>query len=626
MSGKIKGAPEPFPSVVLGSGLLFLHGVCPLFFFTDLTRNPYVLQIQLLHAGLLGLLALWLMQGVRRKSWFWHRSVLDVPLLVFAAAAFFSSFLSWLGHPVLRSSLFHESVRAHFFLWVNGLLVFFWGTQISGGSWDRRLRRTALAVGIAAGLYGIAQYAGWEFVWSRDLNPYSGRPVSTFGNPNFLSSYLVMLFPLGLEELLRTRSGLSRVGWTGALLVFAGALICTMTRSSWIGAGVSISFFLCSARSSLSARKGTLGFLAVISLSAVLFWPVSPSSGVIRPLSRMVELLHGVTASASYGSWHQRLLIWSSAWDMVMERPFFGKGWGGFELFYPFYQGAHMANDVFRPFRTHANNAHQVVLEIASQAGLVGLGIAFWIMAAGGIAFRRRFKTLPQEEKLFLMAPAAALAGLLADNFFGNVSLFFAVPAFLFFWLLGILFSREDSVSLPLRPASLMGSVLLAVLSMGGIVYCVRQSMAEIRYFDGYKLAHRGDLLGATHFLELSRRWRPYEVNNNYELANVYLRRGRQALEQGLLREPTILLESAVSAYDAALASNAGYDEIYFNKASALLALGRLEEAEKCLQMSLLINPTFPGSYKVLENLYRQSGRSTEADRLAAQRPAYLKE
>jgi hypothetical protein len=48
--------------------------------------------------------------------------------------------------------------------------------------------------------YGVLQYFGYDPVWGRTINPFAGRPVSTYGNPNFLSSVLVLLLPLVGQE------------------------------------------------------------------------------------------------------------------------------------------------------------------------------------------------------------------------------------------------------------------------------------------------------------------------------------------------------------------------------------------------------------------------------------------
>ena len=94
----------------------------------------------------------------------------------------------------------------------------------------------------------------------------------------------------------------------------------------------------------------------------------------------MIDRLTEVKKAAheTYGSANQRFLIWLSAWGWSQEHPLIGKGWGCFELFYPFYQGPLLLEKGFE-LRTHANNCHNEVLEYWSQIGMIGLGIVFWM-------------------------------------------------------------------------------------------------------------------------------------------------------------------------------------------------------------------------------------------------------
>ena len=52
---------------------------------------------------------------------------------------------------------------------------------------------------------------------------------------------------------------------------------------------------------------------------------------------------------------------------------------GLLELFYPFYQGHFIDHiEMFRALRTHANNAHNELLEVWGQTGILGLGAFLW--------------------------------------------------------------------------------------------------------------------------------------------------------------------------------------------------------------------------------------------------------
>ena len=145
---------------------------------------------------------------------------------------------------------------------------------------------------------------------------------------------------------------------------------------------------------------------------------------------------------------------------MIQDHIILGKGWGLMELFYPYYQGPRLFNENFRPFRTHANNSHNEMLEIWSQTGFLGMGVYVWIwvvfivfglkmarsdLSADGNDEKagKQTQTDSRDKQLWSWALACASVGMLVDNFFGNVSPHFCVPGFLFWWQSGLLFGME---------------------------------------------------------------------------------------------------------------------------------------------------------------------------------------
>ncbi|MBL0057894.1 MAG: hypothetical protein IPP35_01955 [Elusimicrobia bacterium] len=269
-----------------------------------------------------------------------------------------------------------------------------------------------------------------------------------------------------------------------------------------------------------------------------------------------------------------------------------------------------MTLDLFRSFRTHANNAHQLFLEFGSQLGLIGLGLFFWLMAITLQAHRRRWAG----ENTHRSVPAALLAGmgaLATDNVFGNVSLFFAVPAFLFFWVWGqwaaLTNGREVRLPWPL-PAKRMASVSLLLLSSLALIHETRGFLAEAASFRGAGRAAGSERWrSGEEDLLCSRRWRRFEVHNAYALGILYSREADEAERRGFAEEVRASSERAVAACTDALRANPGYDEIFQARALAFRRLNRVEDAILDLRVAILINPLSVGNYQALDTLYRKS-------------------
>ena len=206
-------------------------------------------------------------------------------------------------------------------------------------------------------------------------------------------------------------------------------------------------------------QKNRLIATGAVLAGAVLFWPSSKMGGYKNPLDRLFELRE-IKTKKVYHPWDQRLLIWSCSYSMIQDHIILGKGWGLMELFYPYYQGPRLFNENFRPFRTHANNSHNEMLEIWSQTGFLGMGVYVWIwvvfivfglkmarsdLSADGNDEKagKQTQTDSRDKQLWSWALACASVGMLVDNFFGNVSPHFCVPGFLFWWQSGLLFGME---------------------------------------------------------------------------------------------------------------------------------------------------------------------------------------
>ncbi|MBU2568168.1 MAG: O-antigen ligase family protein, partial [Elusimicrobia bacterium] len=440
----------------------------PIVFFTDLTRNPYYFQIFLLNVLILFFWIVHLLRAFKSGSIKWIFSPLDKPLLSFCIFASFTwlyaqfagqsyhipeaiehgKALPGFGMDYLRSSIFSEGSKKFMFTLVNMLMAYWITAVFVPVSFNRQEKEKFLNttwgllffVGFIAAFYGLLQYFEIEFVWGKVLNPFGGRPVSTFGNPNFMSSYLLILFSVAIHYYLSAgTSKVKRFIVLVALVTYFYAIVSTMTRSTWVGlfvaVGIIFAYLVLKGRDILAREIKWLVALALFMAVGFLLWP--KSTGGYKTISRITEI--GSAATRPYGPVHQRLMIYSSAWDMVRDKPVIGRGWGLFELFYPFYQGKYFFNKIYRQFRTHANNAHNEVLEIWSQTGTIGLGLYLWFLTTMVVYGFKIASGLPEEKKLFPVVVTAGAVGMFVDNFFGNVSIHFCVPAFLYWWNMGVL-------------------------------------------------------------------------------------------------------------------------------------------------------------------------------------------
>jgi len=568
--------------------LIFL--ICPLIFLTDTTRNPYVIQNVVLQIGLSAILAIWLIKSNRKRQIILPRTYLDKPLLLFFFVSFLSVAYSFSIHPEMKLAILSFGGRNLLFLFLNCIVVFYITIYLLQDERNlKRLLYIAFAVGTLASLYAIIQYQGIEPIWPRKIAPFGARSVSTFGNPNFLASFLILILPV-IAVLALYEKSLTKKLFLGGLfgVNFLGLLV-TSTRSAWLGffvASIFIAFFLAAHQVSIILRnRKWLIFLAGL-LFLMMFYPVRVERQGERKVLVVKLAIEKVKSLTDFKqmAYVQRFLIWQAAYSMFKERPLLGHGWGNFEIIYPFHQGKYLEIKKYSPFRTHANNAHNEILEIVSQTGIVGLGIYIWLFILFFKVVIDSYRKLNIEyDKTVVLGLLASIFGMLIDNLL-NVSLHFPMPALLFWISMGLTMgicqrSGMSEHRIPIKKIFVYPlNVLSGIIIFGIILFNLRYFRGEIHYFKGFKYAKNNTTLGnAVRECELSYRIYPLNVDNNYELGNAHARLDEK--------------EKSIWAYLKAIESNPGYDEIYSNLGIMYGETGKIPEAIEALNKSIEINP-----------------------------------
>lgn len=181
-----------------------------------------------------------------------------------------------------------------------------------------------------------------------------------FGNPNFYGVLMGVgiVVSLGLASHVCGRTHgkwLKRVGlaWCSSAAVACGiGLFKSYSRGAWLGAAIGLAYFgikmfriRCSTTSLTRTNFRSL-VLILIALSTLAFWQFRFSNW--PPIQRIVS----VTNINDY-SWRNRITAWEGAIHMMIDRPWFGFGWGQAALVYagkycPLVDsGAIQLNDIF---------------------------------------------------------------------------------------------------------------------------------------------------------------------------------------------------------------------------------------------------------------------------------------
>lgn len=214
-------------------------------------------------------------------------------------------------------------------------------------------------------IYAVVQFIDTRFFPAppaEGLDPFiwrwafGNRIFSTFGNPNFMGDFLVVMSPIVLALFLKKRK---------IHLLFLWLLICFSTvfsysKGAWLGFGVGIitfAFLFAGFVLNIEKKKKII-LISAMSLATLLI----VVGGILFQLRSRPD-------SSSF-----RLFTWLSCWEMINTHPVMGTGIGTFYLTYPSYRRPQIFF-IEGMHNTESDHPENEYLEVFYDEGLVGLGI-----------------------------------------------------------------------------------------------------------------------------------------------------------------------------------------------------------------------------------------------------------
>lgn len=309
------------------------------------------------HAKLAGLAAgaaLLACVAAPERIWEWGRVRLFAPLLALAiwAAASASTPMDWSGF--IQSAGFVAGASYAVLLLAALVLL----ASAPALTIQRALALSCVPVALLA----LGQYAGALPGMFPVFSEYDQRIYSVFGNQDLLGGYLSIGLALGLALWL---SG-AWSWWMLGIVFLCGfpALLLSGSRSAWLAAAVGGAVAAWHGR---AARRKIIGVGAAAAALTMLMVILAPQATWQRVVG---------TFAADDVGYRVRLWIWDGTAHLIGQHPIAGAGLGNYayhsplalgEALYMRGPGVHMFNHV------HTQHAHSDVLEIAAEAGVVGL-------------------------------------------------------------------------------------------------------------------------------------------------------------------------------------------------------------------------------------------------------------
>jgi O-antigen ligase len=302
--------------------------------------------------------------------------------------------------------------------WVQAAAVFWVAVDGIRGSRPRQtLFFVLVLLGVAGVLLGCYQrfvQPEWLMLGRVQAAQFFGRASGSFGIPNSLAAWLILLLPVTGALAWRPRVGaVARVWWIWVTLVLGFGLLLTLSRGAWIALALALAVWpLTHSRWKWRQRAG-VALAAVVALGGLGAIIAATSPQASERLGRLI-------ADAGERS---RPILWRAAWNLFREHPIAGSGAGSYNVLFERHRPA--------GFLDEPQWAHNEYLNTASDYG--GLGCVLLLGAVAGIALRRpRSASRSHADPTAIDAPAVRSAlnvGLLAFALQLGVDFHLKIPA-----------------------------------------------------------------------------------------------------------------------------------------------------------------------------------------------------
>ncbi len=564
--------------------IIYLVSLLYLFVVSELSiANPQVRQIAALSFTFI--LCGMLLSRIKSKQPF---KIAKVTLVMFL-------YLALQAAHIFTSPLPYASVERA--LWGLILLVAFIVVQDSlEHHWDIRTWENALiTVALFVTLRELATAALWLFQWHNitghffPLPPVGYRSAGfLLGHPNILMGYLNLVLVIVFVRALKDVSTRMRIVYAAIITLFILLAYFASSRGGWLGAvaGCAASAVLALGPSMIAKLKGTTGiakrkialrYVAGIGISAIV---VLSLTYLFFIQSQSVPG-HGTIATS-------RSKIWGAAWNVFRSSPIWGHGASAFPIRFA------RENQIPPGFAT--SHAHNLVLQIAAENGIIGLLVAFAAFVLIVRAGYQRWREADLADRYELATYAGAAVAILVHH---GADFLFESPLYtaavllilaLFYYKVPNLYK----ISIPKKPGLLALATLIAIFLLGSLLTFRNTTL----YWDGVQAGDGHDWQTAEEKICRAMQLDPAVPLYHFQcaLARAYLaypsgdldiyEKAIRSLETGLALDPywpihwanLAALEWEIGDSDQALAHMSQAVEMAPRDAELIMLLGWMEE------------------------------------------------
>lgn len=284
-------------------------------------------------------------------------------------------------------------------------------------------------------LYGVFQYFGLDINWNLKTN---FRIISTFGNPNAFTQFIVIALPFHL--LLRKK-------------IFAAFALID-----------GFSLFLANSRA---------GLVILIIDAVILLFFYLPKKKILILIVLGIVLLFNISKVKRFRVDEIRVLIYRSSIEMIKNNPILGVGLGNYKINYPLYR-TEKEHYSYSGASTMVAKAHNIFIEYGAEGGLPALALLLLYL----LVVWRKGKNLFYHIAILNFI----LDGLVSFNYLNTAAMF------LFFTVIVTADNAKKMRSLKIPKYAEIGIGIILILFA---IFQIKYYSSEVIYTQASRLEHQ---------------------------------------------------------------------------------------------------------------------------------------
>lgn len=459
--------------------------------------------------------------------------------------------------------------------------------------------------------------------WVQDVQ---NRVFATFGQPNWLATFLIALIPLNVDYLLREKKWLNRFYLLAILLSSVSALLFSKSRSGLLGLALGLAFYgvakIWQAKQNKSLQFKKLSVVAslIALLIIIIGTPYTPSfkelmSGqdkILLTPTPVQEIQVGGTPSEEI-----RKIVWQGAIKIWQRYPIFGSGVETFA--YSYYLDRPLAHNLVSEWDFLYNKAHNELLNLLANTGLVGL-LSYLALLGAAFYFGRNS-----------VAILTGLVAMFVANFFGFSTVMSNLLLFGFLAMIVLqnqdqkkqIFNKNSDIkkidkkeNIDNKEYYIYSTIVLATLLLLGRVHAIWQ--ADYLFTKGQNAFTQGNYQVGLPLIQEAILKSPKEAFFYDELADNYAQLSIAYANEKQSTASSQLAQSAIESNRKAIELNGAHLNFYKSQARIYIRLGQLDQrlysyAKQALEKAISLSPTDAKLYYNLALVLEIMGQSDEA-------------